>query len=85
VITGASSGLGAALAHSFYESGYNVLLIGRNEERLKKIATTCEGDWMCADVAKSTALVYDVTERFGKFDVWVNNAGMAEFDLLTDQ
>nr|WP_256441672.1 SDR family oxidoreductase [Exiguobacterium sp. s154] len=85
VITGASSGLGAALAHSFYEHGYNVLLIGRNEERLKKIAATCEGDWMCADVAKSTALVHDVSERFGKFDVWVNNAGMAEFDFVTDQ
>ncbi|MCT4786896.1 SDR family NAD(P)-dependent oxidoreductase [Exiguobacterium aestuarii] len=85
VITGASSGLGAALAHSFYEQGYNVLLIGRNEDRLKTIATTCEGDWVCADVTKSEALVNEVIERFGKFDVWVNNAGMAEFDFVTDQ
>ncbi|WP_214794743.1 MULTISPECIES: SDR family oxidoreductase [unclassified Exiguobacterium] len=85
VITGASSGLGAALAHSFYEQGYNVLLIGRNEDRLKTIATTCEGDWICADVTKSEALVNEVIERIGKFDVWVNNAGMAEFDFVTDQ
>ncbi len=85
VITGASSGLGAALAHSFYEKGYSVLLIGRNEERLKTIATTCEGEWIRADVTKADALVDDVIERFGKFDIWVNNAGMAEFDFVTDQ
>ncbi|WP_214883189.1 MULTISPECIES: SDR family oxidoreductase [unclassified Exiguobacterium] len=85
VITGASSGLGAALAHSFYESGYNVLLIGRNEERLKKIAETCGGDWMCADVANSDILVENVLKQFGTFDIWINNAGMAEFDSVTDQ
>ncbi|WP_215145159.1 SDR family NAD(P)-dependent oxidoreductase [Exiguobacterium qingdaonense] len=85
VITGASSGLGAALAHSFYEQGNKLLLIGRNEERLKTIANSCEGDWMCADVATSSALVEEVLERFGTFDIWVNNAGMAEFDLVLDQ
>lgn len=85
VITGASSGLGAALAHSFYEKGCSVLLIGRNEERLKTIASACEGEWMYADVTKADDLVDDVIERFGKFDIWVNNAGMAEFDFVTDQ
>nr|WP_285800713.1 SDR family oxidoreductase [Exiguobacterium sp. s63] len=85
VITGASSGLGAALAHSFYEKGCSVILIGRHEERLKTIASTCEGEWMRADVTKADALVDDVIKQFGKFDVWVNNAGMAEFDFVIDQ
>ena len=85
VITGASSGLGAALAHSFYEQGYNIVLIGRNEERLKQVAITCEADWLCADVTSTTTLVEDVFKQFGTFDVWVNNAGIAEFDLVIDQ
>ncbi len=37
VITGASSGIGQALAISFIKSGYNVLAIGRNEGYLQKI------------------------------------------------
>ncbi|WDH74784.1 SDR family oxidoreductase [Exiguobacterium marinum] len=85
VITGASSGLGAALAHSFYEQGNKILLIGRNEERLKKMAETCGGNWMCTDVANSDTLVDNVLKQFGTFDIWINNAGMAEFDLVTDQ
>lgn len=86
VITGASSGLGTALAHSFYEQGNHILLIGRNEERLKRLARELSAEWLCADVTETyTTLVDEVFETFGQFDVWVNNAGVAEFDLVTDQ
>lgn len=86
VITGASSGFGAALAHSFYERGYNVLLIGRNEERLQRLAAELSGEWLVADVTRTyTSLVDEVIRTYGGFDVWVNNAGIAEFDRVTDQ
>lgn len=63
-----------------------MLLIGRNEERLQRLAAELSGEWLVADVTKTYAsLVEDVVRTYGHFDVWVNNAGVAEFDLVTDQ
>ncbi len=41
LLTGASRGIGAALAHSFTESGHTVLLVSRNQTELEKVAHTC--------------------------------------------
>ncbi|WP_070327099.1 MULTISPECIES: SDR family NAD(P)-dependent oxidoreductase [Exiguobacterium] len=86
VITGASSGFGAALAHSFSAAGYKLTLIARNETRLRELGTKLSADWMVADVLTSyETLVDDVVRKYGPIDGWVNNAGVGEFDRVVDQ
>ncbi|WP_236639510.1 SDR family oxidoreductase [Exiguobacterium sp. SH5S4] len=86
VITGASSGFGAALAHSFSAAGYKLTLIARNETRLRELGTKLSADWMIADVVTSyETLVDDVVRKHGPIDGWVNNAGVGEFDRVVDQ
>ncbi|WP_251138982.1 SDR family oxidoreductase [Exiguobacterium sp. s142] len=86
VITGASSGFGAALAHSFSAAGYKLTLIARNETRLRELGTKLSADWMVADVLTSyETLVDDVVQKYGPIDGWVNNAGVGEFDRVVDQ
>jgi NADP-dependent 3-hydroxy acid dehydrogenase YdfG len=80
VITGASSGIGAALAALLGRRGTSVVLVARRPEALESIAVTC-GDHALAIVADCTKRddvrrVVDMTiSRFGRIDVWVNNAG----------
>ncbi|TCI48659.1 SDR family oxidoreductase [Exiguobacterium sp. SH1S4] len=86
MITGASSGFGAALAHSFSAAGYKLTLIARNETRLRELGTKLAADWMVADVLTSyETLVDDVVQKYGPIDGWVNNAGVGEFDRVVDQ
>ncbi|OGX80387.1 MULTISPECIES: SDR family oxidoreductase [unclassified Exiguobacterium] len=86
VITGASSGFGAALAHSFSAAGYKLTLIARNETRLRELGTKLSADWMVTDVLTSyETLVDDVVQKYGPIDGWVNNAGVGEFDRVVDQ
>jgi short-subunit dehydrogenase len=80
VITGASSGIGAALARQLAGRGDQVVLAARRKDELKKVADECGPE--------ARAVVTDVTRRgdverlrdealrlFGSVDVWVNNAG----------
>lgn len=80
VITGASGGIGAALAILLAEKGHKLALGARREKELKKVAAKIG--------ANAIALVTDVTrrrdmerlrdkaiEKFGYIDVWLNNAG----------
>lgn len=86
VITGASSGFGAALAHSFYEAGARLTLIGRNEQRLRELGQKLSADYVVADVcAEYETLVTTIERTYGPIDVWVNNAGIGEFDRVIDQ
>ncbi|TCI62832.1 SDR family oxidoreductase [Exiguobacterium sp. SH3S1] len=86
MITGASSGFGAALAHSFSAAGYKLTLIARNETRLRELGTKLSADWMVTDVLTSyETLVDDVVQKYGPIDGWVNNAGVGEFDRVVDQ
>jgi NAD(P)-dependent dehydrogenase (short-subunit alcohol dehydrogenase family) len=83
VITGASSGIGLALAAAFLQRGDNVVGNARTAERLQQAAASLgspdnflgvPGD--IADPAVGTALVRQAVERFGQVDVLVNNAGI---------
>lgn len=84
-ITGATSGIGEACARHFAESGYDLIVSGRNEQRLAKLVDRLKN--MGADVLP---LVFDVrnteaarqaveglSERWSHIDVLVNNAGLA--------
>ena len=79
VITGASSGIGAATAQALAREGYTVVVGARRLERLKRVAAE-KGVALELDVtdeASVAAFVADVKRRFGRIDVLVNNAGGA--------
>ena len=83
IITGASSGIGAGAAEYISSLGGKVVLTGRNEENLKKIADKCKGQVLpiLADVtveADRKRVINETINKFNKIDVLVNNAGIAE-------
>ena len=82
VITGASSGIGRQCAIDCASMGANIILIARNEERLKETLNMMEGDghhYYVADIAiKNTiaTLVSSIVEDNGKIDGFVHSAGI---------
>ena len=80
VITGASAGIGAALAERLGAEGASLVLVARREDALKDAASR-SGARVLAVVADVTVrddvrrVVNDAIQRFGHIDVWVNNAG----------
>ena len=80
VITGASGGIGAALARLLGSRGASLSLIARRELELRAVAGQC-GDQALAIVGDATirgdvrSAVDETLAKFGKIDVWVNNAG----------
>lgn len=87
VITGASSGIGRAAALALAERGANVVLAARSEQSLREVAEECEAAGGQAlvvptDVADQEAvqdLARQTADRFGRIDVWVNNAGVMAY------
>jgi NADP-dependent 3-hydroxy acid dehydrogenase YdfG len=80
VITGASSGIGAALAETLGRLGNTVVLVARRGAVLAQVASRCEGRGhpVVADVTRRDEVrdvVRTTLDRFGRIDVWVNNAG----------
>jgi uncharacterized protein len=84
IITGASSGIGKALAGEFATAGFNLFLTGRNEAALADVATSCSGkhrvltevvatDLSCADGVRR--LVGEIQSKPYRYEVLVNNAG----------
>jgi short-subunit dehydrogenase len=79
VITGASSGIGAALAEIVHARGASPVLVARRQDRLMTVATRAGNALTCvADMTDRTAVqrvVRDVLAARGQIDVWVNNVG----------
>jgi NADP-dependent 3-hydroxy acid dehydrogenase YdfG len=82
VITGASTGIGAATARRAVEFDYRVVLGARSEERLRELAEQLGGDEQAiavrCDVTSwddQQALVRAAVERFGRMDAFLANAG----------
>src|SRR5918998_3212779 len=92
VITGASRGIGRATARLFAEGGASVVLAARSEGALLEAAAECEalGGRALAvrtDVAEwggVEELARRAVERFGRIDVWVNNAVLAAVGRLEE-
>lgn len=83
VITGASSGIGAQCAIDCSKMGAKVMLIARNEERLKKTLQQCDTPdrhaYFCADLSNLTEIspiVEQIVREHGKIDGFIHAAGM---------
>lgn len=93
VITGASRGIGRAVASAFAKSSYNVVINYHNSEssalELKNalISQGYECDIFKADVGnydECMALMNFCIEKYGRIDTLVNNAGISQIKLFTD-
>ncbi len=92
VITGASGGIGAALARLLATRGASLVLVARGEDPLRAVAGQCGGQAhpIVADATDREQLrrvVEASVARLGHIDVWVNNVGRGiyrEPSLLTD-
>ncbi len=84
VVTGASSGIGAAAARAFAEAGANVVLLARREEKIAEIAGEIGPDRALAvpcDVTRFwevEAAIDAALANFGGLHVLINNAGVIE-------
>jgi NAD(P)-dependent dehydrogenase (short-subunit alcohol dehydrogenase family) len=84
LVTGASQGLGRALALAFAEKGARLVVNARGEESIRPVAAEVEEAGtevlaVAADVSKGTdveGLIGEAVGRFGRIDVLVNNAGL---------
>jgi benzil reductase ((S)-benzoin forming) len=78
VITGASRGLGAGLAARWAEAGLRLGLAARTEPVAPEGADALAASVDVTDVEAVERLAAAVVERFGRIDLWVNNAGLLE-------
>jgi NAD(P)-dependent dehydrogenase (short-subunit alcohol dehydrogenase family) len=80
LITGASSGIGAAIAVEFADAGWEVMAAGRNEGRLEEVADVSDNISIWAgellDSEDCDELVADTVDEFGRIDCLVNAAGI---------
>jgi NAD(P)-dependent dehydrogenase (short-subunit alcohol dehydrogenase family) len=92
VITGASAGVGRAVAHAFAKEGAQIGLIARGEEGLEECKNEVEALggkalMLPLDVADHEAVsqaAETVEKRFGPIDIWVNNAMVSVFSPVKE-
>ena len=88
LITGASSGIGRDMAFEFADRGYDLILVARNIDRLKKVKKEINNKYekcnisiiKCdvSDIGSAKKLYNDVIDQFECIDVLVNNAGFGD-------
>lgn len=90
-ITGASSGIGEALAYAFASEGARLLLCARSTDKLQAVKANCTGaasvDLLSIDLAKYEEIAdhFDsVLQKTGDIDVLINNAGISQRSKVID-
>ncbi|QZY54350.1 SDR family NAD(P)-dependent oxidoreductase [Crassaminicella profunda] len=81
LITGGATGLGFAMAECFIQAGAEVIIVGRNEEKLKEACKKLgkKANYRQFDVThttKANTLVEEITKNIGEITILVNNAGV---------
>jgi len=84
LITGASSGIGKFFAMTLAKHGAHVILVGRNEDRLKETLEICkkfgvDAIYVCADIKNShdiKNIIDQSKQHFSHLDILINTAGM---------
>ena len=92
VVTGASSGLGAASVRRFAAGGGLVYAASRDQEKLAEVAASCAdlpgevrfGPLDVSSPADCKAAIAAAVDAYGRLDVLVNNAGRHDFRVTTD-
>jgi short-subunit dehydrogenase len=92
LVTGASSGIGAALAVALAEAGATVGVVARREGRLREVLERCQEHapgsrmWVAdlGDVEAAEGLVLEAWDAFGHLDVLVNNAAVPKRRRVQD-
>lgn len=84
IVSGASSGIGAALARIISREGARVTLAARRIDRLKEVGQACPGESLIvkADVLKEKdrqAIVQQTLDRWGRIDILINSAGLGMY------
>jgi short-subunit dehydrogenase len=88
-LTGASSGIGLALAKALFAEGAQLTLASRREDQLQAAAQSLPGETLIVptDVTKDEdrqRLLDRIVERFGGLDVLINNAGVSSWAHFTE-
>lgn len=91
-ITGASAGLGRAIAHAFAKKGASIGLIARNPEALAAAQRECEqlggrAIFIPTDVSDAEAIEHaanTIEEKLGPIDIWVNDAMVSVFSPVKE-
>ena len=89
IVTGGSSGLGKAFAHQLVSNLANVVITGRDLEKLKQTASDLGANclWYHADVTKDEeldGLIQFALDKFGQLDGIINNAGIGGWSPLEE-
>ena len=87
LITGATSGVGKALAEHYYKKNYKLILVGGSKEKVDKQSKKFKKNtlFICADLTKSKdvkKIVSDSITKFKKIDILIANAGLYEPDKI---
>lgn len=92
-ITGASSGIGEALAHALADRGSHLIISARNEQELNRVAADCASAGAASvivqplDLAQHDAIpgiVEKILRQVGKVDILLNNGGISQRSLAKD-
>ena len=90
IVTGASSGIGAATAKRFLSLGAKVLLVARNREQMEEMFSSYDSNQYCIypfDLTKLDQIntfVSDIIRKEGPIDIVFNNAGISQFGYFED-